>query len=128
MPIANVDNFIRSQVKGDATKTYLLQKHQWSDETFVSIDWKGLKKHLPSLPLLRRFGLLQLIHNWQNTGQQKEPFERSKCKPILDDNLRKLQDDQIQNISECPFNCAQTETHLHLWYTCLTRQSKNRRN
>ena len=67
-----------------------------------------------------------MVHNWQNTGQQKELFEQSKCKPVPDDNLRKLRVDQIRYLSQCPFNCGQRENHLH-YMECMAAQAMTKR-
>ena len=38
MPVSNIDKLIRCQVKGDEIKTYLRNKHQWTNATFATID------------------------------------------------------------------------------------------
>ena len=127
MPVSNIDKFIRCQVKGDEIKTYLKNKHQWTNATFAKIDWTGLEQHLSSLTLNWRFSLLQLIHNWQNTGQQKELFERGKGKPILNQKLQSLKEDEIVKLLLCPFHCGEREVHLH-YIECKSAKATKKRN
>ena len=49
--ITNTNQFIRCQVKGDKIRTYLRDKHNWTDATFALIDWNSLEMYLRSLPL-----------------------------------------------------------------------------
>ena len=73
----DIEKHIRYKIKGDITVEYLMKKNCWAKETIAIIDWKGLEIVLTSMPLHKRQNLLQMIHNWQHTEQQKELFARS---------------------------------------------------
>jgi hypothetical protein len=44
---------IRMQIQGSKHHTYLQDRHNWSDQTWNSIDWKGLKSGYLSLGPLK---------------------------------------------------------------------------
>ena len=114
--ISDISAFIRYQVKSDTTIEYLMTKHKWTRKIIELIDWNGIEKYLKSLPMYRRIKLVQLIHDWQHTGQQKELFERSKCTHTpndIDKRAAKLHEDHIVTMAKCPFQCNHRETHLH---------------
>ena len=79
------------------------------------IDWTGMQHYLKSLPFIKRLSILQMIHNWHNTGQQNELFAKNDTayKNIQDLKLQNLANDHIKQISNCPFQCGGKETHVH---------------
>ena len=59
--------------------------------------------------------MLQLIHNWQNTGQQKALFASNAkiYKEARAPELVQLLDEQIAHKASCPFQCGMQEVHMH---------------
>ena len=95
--IQNSTKFIQMQVKWEITKEYLQHKNKWSKYIINAIDWQGMEGYLKGLTIQKRLSTLQLIHNWQNTGQQKALFAnaKQKHKDDADQELIRLMDEQI---------------------------------
>ena len=75
---------LRVHVQGKKHRKYLQQKHEWSDDEWNSIDWKGLKDAFLGLDPMKRISCSKRIHGWLNTGDQKarispDATESHKC-------------------------------------------------
>ena len=57
---------------------YLKTKHQWSEDIFNKIHWKAMERTLQTYKKPLYLNIIQLIHDWQNTGEQKSWFLTSK--------------------------------------------------
>lgn len=58
---------------------------------------------------------LQLIHNWQHTGYQKQQFAQSKYqnRKDYDEDETMLIEKEIHRSGQCPYHCGHVETYLH---------------
>ena len=127
--IQDIVQFTRVQVKGDTTRDYLKRKNHWTNTVLNTIDWNGIESYLKGLPIQKRYSILQLVHNWQNTGAQKELFSHntSTYKQMKDPKLLKLVDEQIAHDASCPFQCGMKETHMHYMECGSSRAISKRR-
>ena len=66
--ITDIEQVIKSKIRGNALLEYLKQENQQSATTTNGINWKGFERVLSCFAIHRRFSFLQLIHNWQNVG------------------------------------------------------------
>ena len=90
----NVKDAISHAMKYAPVQTYLCQRNEWTPETFKQ-------------PMAKRIKVPKYVHDWQNTGSQKEKFARS--------NHRKepLDEAEYQAFSQCPMNCGEHEGPQH---------------
>ena len=115
------------KVNGMNTQEYLMTKNKWSQSTLNMIDWKGMQRVLEVLPIQTRIGRVQLIHHWQNTGDQKMLFAQSDKQNQSDDaTTQSLCDEQIKIIGKCPFNCGHPETRMN-FMECTSKSAKDKR-
>ena len=128
-PIYDIERHIRGKVKGESIEEYLRHKNKWTSQDIKTIDWKGMEDVITTLPMTKRLSYLQLIHNWQNTGAQKEKFARSAMKQQTynNENLQDLEDKQIKLLAQCPFQCGQCEHHMH-FMECKAPSASTARN
>ena len=110
------------QIGGAQLKQYLVSKHKWDDSTFSLINWQGLELTLDISDHSKRLNYTQLIHDWQNDGQQKYLFEQNKRQQqrttqniTLTPEQQLLEEQELDSLAQCPF-CKQQETHQHYLY------------
>ena len=116
------------KVKGQDLLTYLCDRNQWTKQTYHSIDWISLSKRLQQLKKSKQMSYIQLIHNWQNTGYQKQQFARSKYqnRKVGDSEEERLIDREITRCGQCPYKCGNVETHLH-YLVCTNTEARRKR-
>lgn len=103
--IKNLKATVYMKVNGTSTREYLMEKNNWNQATLEMIDWKGMQKVLEVLPIQTRIGRVQLIHHWQNTGEQKVLFAQSdKRNHCVEASTQSLREEQIKILGNCPFN------------------------
>jgi len=61
--------------------------------------------------MAKRIKVSKYIHDWQNTGSQKEKFARSQHRKDP------LEEEECQAFSRCPMNCGECE-HPHHYLHC----------
>jgi len=74
-----------------------------------TIDFAAFGSYMKSLPNQRRTNVIKYIHNWQNTGRQKQKFLISK----------KTDGDNVEewDNTKCPHGCGEIEAAQH-YLTC----------
>eukprot|EP00957_Ditylum_brightwellii_P203016 15332874-Ditylum_brightwellii.AAC.1 len=60
------------------------------------IDWESLGAALESQKLHTQIRLIKFMHNWLNTGMQKQKFYKDA-------------------VADCPICCAENETWTHMF-------------
>jgi len=70
-------HWIRYQINGYNHRSYLQQKHQWSNSQWDTIDWHGFKKAMLSQGPTDRRRTTKYLHGWWNTGTQRRRFNRN---------------------------------------------------
>jgi hypothetical protein len=75
---------IRSTIQKKKHRSYLQEKHKWSDTVWQAIDLDALKSAFLTLDPIKRISCSKRIHGWHNTGAQKahispEAPEAHKC-------------------------------------------------
>ena len=78
IPGRSIFDITLHQIGGAQLKQYLLTKHKWDISTLSLINWQGLEYSLDISDHIKRLNYTQLIHDWQNDGQQKYLFETTK--------------------------------------------------
>jgi hypothetical protein len=82
----------------------------WSMDTLKLVDWICVEKFLKKQTPISRCKIVQMMHNWQNTGSQKEKFLEAEFHGNL---TSKIQDEKCSRVSKCPLGCNQTEVPFH---------------
>ena len=107
--VKNISQYIAKIIRGAEFEEYICQKYCWDKKTFVTIEWKGHEIYLIKLQLQKIINILQLIHDWQNTGKQKWKFAESKQKK----HMKNWSEEQYQIVEEgmrleasCSFQCG----------------------
>jgi len=103
----NVKEAISHAMKCAPVQTYLCQRNAWTPDTFSLIDGLSFERYFKSIPMAKRIKVSKYVHDWQNTGSQKEKFARS--------NHRKDPLDEVEYhaFSQCPMNCGEYEEPQH---------------
>jgi hypothetical protein len=96
---------IRLNIQGNKHRTYLQDKHSWSNEVWDSIKWKELKGAFLSLGPLKQIKTSKSIHGWLNMGRQKskispDAVDAHKCPQCLQPN------ETQEHILKCPHTGA----------------------
>ena len=84
------------------------------------IDFDAFSRYMKSLPNQRRTNVIKYIHNWQNTGRQKQNFLRAKKKDI--------DDDEAWETTKCPHRCGKLETEQHYLKCTACPHHQNKRH
>ena len=79
-----------------------MQRNDWTKEIFNSIDWDAHESYLTKLPYLKAVKVIKYIHDWQNTGAQKELFDSKRHEP-----------EHQHHKYQCPMKCGRQETAQH---------------
>ena len=75
---------------------YLMRKNKWNEEIMKTIHWTALETTLQKYQPQYQTKIMQLMHDWQYTGDRKILFKDGDGK--------------------CPMNCGATENKLHyIW-------------
>ena len=110
--IYDIEESLRRIVHEPDYINYICGKRNWTLELYNSVHWRGLSLALKKFKGVTKINVTQLIHNWQNTGQQKKQFLLSSIQNKTGDE----RDATIQYTKRhwrCPACNARTETHLH---------------
>ena len=113
--VNDIEPLIYDKIRGGDLRDYLMRKNKWTPTIIESINWNGLEKVLTNMVFHRRLTLLQLIHNWQNVGSQKQRFLES-AEPSLPKEMSQTGElrRQYQNqVGKYPFQCGLKEDALH---------------
>ena len=101
---SNIQQVIRTTLLSESLENYLKERERWSAETFSLVDWKAMGRAMKSLSIHKQINAAKYMFNWQNTGEQKQRFERSLA----------LQEERAEEqVNLCPLNCGCTETAQH---------------
>ena len=96
--LSNIAEVLCHQEHGPPLKDYLLQKNQWTEEEFSTIDWNAFNKACSDKPRRQQTQVCKMIHGWQNVGTQKHRINNQTAE------------------HQCPFGCNQIETQHHYLY------------
>ena len=120
----NIQKWVRTKIKGEELQMYLKRRNTWSQETINMIAFEDIGEYLKSKKPEQQLSLLQLIHNWQNTGEQKEKFLHSKLQQqqITTEDEIQMAKEELKHAAQCPMKCGERETHLH-FMTCKNEQA-----
>ena len=114
--INDVNKWIRMQIKGDEIKAYIMKRNDWNKKTVTTIALDSLGKSIGTLKPEKQLSVLQLIHNWQNTGEQKRKFllgNIQKKNRLVRQEEIEIMEQELCNAAQCPFKCGKSEGHLH---------------
>ena len=125
----DIHHWIRERIKGDEINTYLMKRNHWKKNILETIALQSLGTCIKSYKQDKQLALLQLIHNWQNTGRQKQKFLQSR----IDQQQRQMQEAELKllkkeiiQIAQCPMRCGKVENHLH-YLECEHTETRQKR-
>lgn len=72
--IVDTYKYICQAMNGPPLQLNLQERNGWNNHTFSMIHWTSFSKSLERQQPTQRLKLLKMIHNWQNTGYQREQF------------------------------------------------------
>ena len=93
-------------------KNYLCTKQNWKEEWFSSVYWRGLDAAVQKFKLSTWMNVIQLLHNWQNTGSQKKLFYDSQTMS-KDPNDVSASYQYMKRHFRCPSCLTDVEDPLH---------------
>ena len=86
---------LKLHINGRELKQHLMEKNDWTDTIFESIDWVSHKRELVKIPQQQKVTTFKYIHGWLATNVRKK---RERCSPT----------------DTCTL-CGQVETQRHLF-------------
>ena len=89
-----------------------------------TIEWEGIEKMMNNAPPMRRTKIMQLLHNWQNTGRQKGKFRDARLRLQSDEPLEPTLEEV--DCQKCPEGCDEEENELH-FLECPKEHTRLRR-
>jgi hypothetical protein len=98
----NVDDHVRMLMTTQPLMDYIMEKNNWSLQTFHQVDWNAFGGFMGRLSAAKRAKVVKLQHNWQNTGRQKGFFLRSRG-----------ENEEAMEAERCPMECGHYEGSLH---------------
>ncbi len=105
--IGDLKSYLLHKDNGKILIEYLMKRREWTPMVLGTIDWEALDIFLAKVRPTRRGTLLKLMHDWQNTGRQKQKFM---------DAANITPSPALTATTKCPMGCGQHESHLH--YMC----------
>ena len=99
MVTTEMEEQIQYHAHEEALRTYVLNKFEWTDNEYDSINWRAIGIAKERLKLNRSIRISKMMHNWLNVGRQKQMIDEA-----LNDGL-------------CPCCGLEVEDQEHL-YTC----------
>jgi hypothetical protein len=88
----------------------------WSMDTLKHVDWIRMESLLKQQSPIVRCNTIQMMHDWQNTGSQKQKFIDAGRKTDLKSSIH---DDKRHHISMCPLGCNKRKDLFH-FMQCTT--------
>jgi hypothetical protein len=109
--VQDIYNAISSRETDKDLLDYYVSKG-WTMDTLEGVDWVALGKFLKRRHPIERCKIVQTMHDWQNTGSQKEQFLQSQ-----EGNYIHANDAEgpisYSRVAECPFHCGYDESPFH---------------
>ena len=121
--ITNVDAQLRKLIHEPDYCTYICEKRHWDITVYSAILWDSLGSALDSFTKISRQNIIQLIHNWQHTGDQKRKFFYSSMQSS-DAVMREASEKYVKSSFLCPTCKVSIETAFH-FVTCEKVVSKD---
>ena len=122
--ISNLRRYMVININGKEIKDYMMKRKGWTSEDMRLIEWEGVELMLNSANSTKKSQLIKLIHNWQNTGQQKGKFRDARLKLDSDNPLNPTEDEIHCHM--CPDGCNTEETDMH-YLNCPAEHTIKRR-
>ena len=93
---------------------YVQDQNKMTDEVIQAINWEAMGRYMKGMPKSKQVKICKYMHNWQNTGRQKQKFATSAG--------HDTESEENKNIYVCPFGCGRVEQNQH--YIRCTRSPK----
>eukprot|EP00957_Ditylum_brightwellii_P080706 6138010-Ditylum_brightwellii.AAC.1 len=94
---ANIQQLIQDHSTSSNTSRYIMQRTGLTLQHMDEIDWDNLGKALEAQKLNTQIQIIKFMHNWLNTGTQKQKFYKD-------------------TVMSCPVCCSETETWQHMFH------------
>ena len=102
---AKVYDRIRDHLTGNDMAAYIRSSNDMEDRVFDMINWEAIGRYMKGMPISKQVKICKYMHNWQNTGRQKQKFAISAGLDTTSEENR--------NEHECTFGCEHVEKHQH---------------
>ena len=112
---SNIPKIIRNAIVSKPLELYIREKERWSAETFSLVDWQAMGRAMKSISIHKQINAAKYMFDWQNTGAQKQRFERS---------LASQEDRPEEQVNLYPLNCGCTETAQHFLQCRILRDAR----
>ena len=109
--VTDVRSYMTEKINGQKMQEYLEGKKGWSPDIQSTIEWAGIEGMMKKAHPLKRINLVKMLHNWQNTGQQKGKIRDANLRLMTDNPIEPTLDER--NCSKCPAGCDEEEGELH---------------
>ena len=96
---------ITAHTTGTMMEEYIEDKNNMTEEVFNTINWEAIGRYMKGMSISKQVKICKYMHNWQNTGYQKQKFAQSAG---IDTNS-----DENKAIYACTFGCGLVEKHQH---------------
>ena len=107
----NVSRVIRDILIAEPMEAYICKREGWPKSTFDLVDWKAMDRAMKTMSNHKRINAAKYMFDWQNTGEQKQRFEKSATR---------LEDRDMAQVDLCLLKCGCQEKAQHfLKYTVL---------
>ena len=106
---------IRDILHSKPLRAYVMEKEDWTEDIFNSVDWQAFERGMQKLSIHKRINVTKYIFNWQNTGRQKQLFEDGRA-------MQEERNPQI--VGTCPMGCGEHEDSQHYLRCTKLQDSK----
>ena len=96
---------IIDNITGTHLAEYVQDQNKWPDHVFQTVNWEAIERYMKGMPVSKQVKICKYMHNWQNTGRQKQKFAQSAG---LD-----TEDEENKKQYVCPFGCGRVEHNQH---------------
>jgi hypothetical protein len=88
----------------------------WTMDSLKLVDWIGMETFMKNQSPIVRCKIVQMIHDWQNTGTQKQKiFDAGGSTTTPAKSLHETR----ERVGKCPLGCNNTEVPFH-FMKCMT--------
>jgi hypothetical protein len=87
--------------------------HRWTEKALELVDWTHLEIFLKRRHLIEHCNIIQLMHDWQHTGNQQKKFQNSRAHTSGDQYSDRPSPQDHNQIGDCFFECGCEETPFH---------------
>ena len=97
---------ITAHATGTMMEEYIQENHTLTEEVFNTINWEAIGQYMKGMSISKQVKICKkYMHNWQNTGRQKEKFAQSAGIDTASNENKATY--------ACTFGCGHVEKNQH---------------